>query len=105
MKGAFLVVTSTGNKTVYVPLSRLLRIEAVPPPTSDADILEPAQGHVPTVIIVFEGFQVSVQTSPGQETKVADDLFKRLLHPEDVDLVYLRPDPAEGVTDIHISDI
>jgi hypothetical protein len=93
MKDTFLVVTSTDNKTVYVPLSRLLRIEVIPPKTD---------GTAPVVTIVFEGFQVNIQTSHGSELKFAEDLYKRLVRPEDVDLVYLRTDPEKGVYDIRI---
>ena len=93
MKDTFLVVTSTDNKTVYIPLSRLLRIEVVP---------VHGQGTVSVIAIVFEGFQVNVQTSHGSEIKFAEDLYKRLVRPEDVDLVYLRTDPEKGVYDIRI---
>jgi hypothetical protein len=95
MKGRFLVVTSTNNRTVYLPLSRLLRIEAVP---------AHGQGTVPVVAIVFEGFQVTVQTSPDAETKVAHNLYERLVRPEDIDLVNLRPNAGEGVNDIRVGD-
>ena len=92
MKGRFLVVTSTDNRTVYVPLSRLIRIEA-----SSAQ-------RIPAVAIIFEGFQVSVQTSRSVE-KAAQDLYKRLVDPDDFDLVYLRPDAEEGINDIRVRDV
>jgi hypothetical protein len=97
MKGKCLVVISTDNKTVYVPLSRLLRIEAVP---------APGPGHVPTVVIVFEGdFQVTVQTSSGEETNVAQNLYERLVPADDIDLTYLRTDPEKNIQDIRIGAV
>lgn len=92
MKGRFLVVTSTDNRTVYVPLSRLIRIEATP------------VQRIPVVAIIFEGFQVNVQTSHSVE-KAAQDLYKRLVDPDDFDLVYLRPDAEEGIRDIRVRDV
>ncbi len=88
MKGRFLAVTSTDNKTVYVPLSRLLRIEALPPDRG---------ATASAVAIVFEGFQVNVQTSHQGAEIFAKDLYERLIGPEDVDLVYLRSEPGKGV--------
>jgi hypothetical protein len=93
MKDRFLVVTSSHNSTIYIPLSRLLRIEAIP---------AHGQGTASVIAIIFEGYQVNVQTSLGAEAKVAQDLYERLVRPEDVDLVYLRPDAEKGVNDIRI---
>jgi len=92
MKGRFIVITSSDNKTVYVPVSRLLRIEAVP---------AKRDGTVPLVTIVFEGCQVNIQTSQSTET-VAADLYERLVGPDDIDLVSLRPDAGKGINDIRV---
>jgi hypothetical protein len=87
MKDQFLVATSSGKKTVYLPLSRLLRIEVIP-----------ARGaSVSAVAIVFEGYQVNVQTPPGTEETFVQELSNKLASPEMLDLVYLRPDPDKGV--------
>jgi hypothetical protein len=89
----FLVVSSSGNKIVYLPLSRLLRIEVIPAP--------PGEQFVSAVLVVFEDFQVTVQI--GKDTvleKFAHDLFERLTGPELVDLVYLRSDAEKGINAI-----
>ena len=88
MNDRFLVATSTGKKTVYFPLSRLLRIEAIP--------ARGEQSPVSAVVIVFEGYQVNVHTPPGTEEEYAHKLCERL-SPELPDLVYLRPEPDKGI--------
>ena len=83
----FLVATSGGKKTVYLPLNRLLRIEVVPARASSVSV----------VAIVFEGYQVNVQMAPGTEEEFAQELCNKLASPEMLDVVYLRPEPDKGV--------
>jgi hypothetical protein len=94
MKGKVLVITSSNNQTAYLPVSRLLRIETVPASVATG---------VSVITLVFERFQVTLETGPGAETKVAQDLYERLVPADDRDLTYLRPDSENGVNDIQFA--
>jgi len=89
VKGRILIITTSGGKTVYAPLDRLLRMEVTPQRAP----------MVSTVTLHFEeGFRIVLQTDqdPG---KVARDLYERIIKPDDRDEIYVRDDD-EGVAKV-----
>jgi hypothetical protein len=97
MKGKVLVITSSNKTTAYVPLSRLLRIEAIP---------AAASGATSTVAIIFEGpLHVNLQTREGEETNVAQKLYERLVPADEIDFTYIRPDSEKDVDNIYFGHI
>ena len=87
MKGRFLVVTSSHNRTVYLPLSRFLRIETNPP------------SQAAGVTIFFEGYKVFLHATHATVEKVAQNVYELLVQADDRDLVHLRPN-EQGATNI-----
>ena len=89
----FFVITGLNNRIVYIPVSRLLRIE-----TSPAE--EP--GAVPTVKILFEGnFSAIIQFKPGTAPRfLASYLYDLLIEPEKQEDVFLRPGDRYQIDEI-----
>jgi len=95
MKERFLVITTTSKKIVYLPVSRLLRIEATP---------ARGPGTVPTVDVYFEGFQAILQISEERDAETeARSIYNKLLDFNDQDLVYLTP--GDNITNIAVESI
>ena len=92
MKGRFLVVTSSDDSTVYLPLSRFLRIETKPP------------GHTARVTIVFEGYKVHLQATTETTTRVAQNVYEWLVPHQDRDVVHLRPN-EQGANSISFEPV
>jgi hypothetical protein len=87
MNTPFFQITSTGGSTVYVSVSRLLRIQAIS-----------LESHV---TIFFEGFLVDVETKDGRAEDVANELWTKSNTPG-VDLIELGPKTSH-VTSISFS--
>ena len=86
-------MTGLNNEIVYIPVSRLLRIETSPPD---------GPGTVATVKIFFEGnFSATIQLKPDTAPRfLASYLYDLLIEPGIQDDVVLRPGDRQHITEI-----
>ena len=81
----FFEITSRGGKIAYIPVSQLLRIEAVP------------RGGI--FLNFSENFQVNLHIANGEEPAVAKRLYNDLVSPL-AEVIILNAE-VQSVTDIH----